>query len=303
MSTKEFNNKGVYSLLLTPFNEDRSINYDVYKKYVEWQSRQGAQHLFACCGSSEMTTLTLDERIKLATLAVEHSNGMSVVATANLEPTWHAQVEEIKRMEQTGVDGLVFVTKGYCDNNDRLFTYLSELSTLTELPIVLYEFPGMQPHLMAAEVYGKLVETGRFVGIKDTTCRMEPIKEKIAVQGDSAVLQANIPYLMEAYEAGARGVVATPTSCGAYLFAKMYDEFFVQNDREAANLTHQQICVLDNAIDSGFCASAKYLVSLCGNEGFNWYTRGAHHLNDQRLKSIRVFFDWAKATGFKFYND
>ncbi len=303
MSTKDFNNKGVYSLLLTPFNEDRSINFETYKKYVEWQARQGAQHLFACCGSSEMTTLTLDERIKLATLAVEHSNGMSVVATANLEPTWHAQVEEIKRMEQTGVDGLVFVTKGYCDNNERLFTYLSELSTLTELPIVLYEFPGMQPHLMAAEVYGKLVETGRFVGIKDTTCHIETIKEKIDVQGDSAVLQANIPYLMEAYEAGARGVVATPTSCGAYLFAKMYDEFFVQNDREAANLTHQQICVLDNAIDSGFCASAKYLVSLCGNDGFNWYTRGAHNLNAQRLKSIRVFFDWAKATGFKFYND
>lgn len=303
MANKAFDNKGVYSLLLTPFNEDRSINFDVYKKYVEWQSRQGAQHLFACCGSSEMTTLTLDERIELATLAVKHSNGVPVVATANIEPTWHGQIEEIKRMEQTGVEGLVFVTKGYCDNNDRMFTYLSELAEHTTLPIILYEFPGMQPHLMDASVYGKLVETGKFYGIKDTTCLIEKIKEKIAVQGDSAVLQANIPYLMEAYEAGARGVIATPTSCGAYLFAKMYDEFFVQNDREAANLTHQQICVLDNAIDSGFCASAKYLVSLCGIDGFNWYTRGNHHLNPQRLKSIRVFYDWAKATGFKFYND
>ncbi|MBR4049232.1 MAG: dihydrodipicolinate synthase family protein [Clostridia bacterium] len=303
MANRAFDNKGVYSLLLTPFKEDRSIDFEVYKKYVEWQSRQGAQHLFACCGSSEMTTLTPDERIELATLAVKHANGTPVVATANVEPTWHGQVEEIKRMEQTGVEGLVFVTKGYCDNNDRMFTYLSELAEHTTLPIILYEFPGMQPHLMDAECYGKLVETGKFHGIKDTTCRIEKIKEKIAVQGDSAVLQANIPYLMEAYEAGARGVVATPTSCGAYLFSKMYDEFFVQNDREAANYTHQQICVLDNAIDSGFCASAKYLVRLCGIEGFNWYTRGSHNLNPQRLKSLRVFFDWAKATGFKFYND
>lgn len=303
MSTKEFNNRGVYSLILTPFNEDRSIDFNTYEKYVEWQARQGAQHLFACCGSSEMMELTLDEREKLAKIAVERAGGMSVVATANLEPTWHGQLEELKRMEQTGVDGLVFVSKGYCGDNDRLFTYLSELSTHTELPIVLYEFPGLRPHLMDASVYGKLVETGRFVGIKDTTCKIETIKEKIAVQGDSAVLQANIPYLMEAYEAGARGVVATPTSCGAYLFAKMYDEFFVQNDREAANLTHQQICLLDNCIDSGFCASAKYLVSLCGIDSFNWYTRGAHELSPCRLKSIRTFFEWAKATGLKFYND
>jgi UDP-N-acetylglucosamine 2-epimerase (non-hydrolysing) len=112
-----------------------------------------------------------------------------------------------------------------------------------------------------------------------------------------------VELLMEAYEAGARGVVATPTSCGAYLFAKMYDELFVQNDREAANLTHQQICLLDNAIDSGFCASAKYLVSLCGIDTFNWYTRGSHELGSARLKSLRVFHEWCKATGLKYYND
>ena len=64
MSTKEFNNRGVYSLILTPFNEDRSINYNTYETYVEWQARQGADHLFACCGSSEMMELTLDEREK-----------------------------------------------------------------------------------------------------------------------------------------------------------------------------------------------------------------------------------------------
>lgn len=298
---ERFNNRGVYSLLLTPFNSDRSVDYEAYEKYVEWQSRQGAQHLFAVCGSSEMKELLLPERIKLAKLAVERSNGVPVMATANLEPSWLAQIEEIKMMEQTGVKALVFVTKGYGNDQERMFAYLSELSTYTTLPIILYEFPGTSPHIMSGEVYGRLVETGRFFGIKDTTCKMDMIKEKIAVQGDSAVLQANIPYLMESYEAGARGVVATPTSCGAYLFAKMYDEF-VAGDKAAANLTHQQICLLDNAIGEGFCASAKYLVSLCGIE-MNWFTRGSHNLNAQRLKAIRVFFDWAKDTGMKFYND
>ena len=300
--SKPFDNRGVYSLLLTPYHEDRSIDYKVYEQYVEWQARQGVQHLFACCGSSEMKELTLAERIKLATLAVEHAGGVPVMATANVEPSWFGQVEEVKAMEQTGVDALVFITKGFGNDSERLYTYIAELSSHTTLPVLLYEFPGDRPHLMAAECYGRLVKDGYVVGIKDTTSTIELIREKIAVQGDSAVLQANIPYLMEAYESGARGVVATPTTCGAYLFGKMYDEFFVQNDREAANRTHQQICVLDNAIDSGFCASAKYLVSLAGIP-MNWYTRGAHQLNAQRLKSLRVFHEWAEATGFKYYND
>ena len=302
MSKKPFDNRGVYSLLLTPFHEDRTIDYKVYEDYVEWQSRQGVQHLFACCGSSEMKELTLAERLKLATLAVEHANGVPVMATANVEPSWFGQVEEVKAMEQTGVDALVFITKGFGNDSERLYTYIAELSSHTSLPVLLYEFPGDRPHLMAAECYGRLVKDGIVTAIKDTTSTIELIREKIAVQGDSAVLQANIPYLMEAYESGARGVVATPTTCGAYLFGKMYDEFFIQHDREAANRTHQQICLLDNAIDSGFCASAKYLVSLAGIP-MNWYTRGAHQLNSQRLKSLRVFHEWARDTGFKYYND
>ena len=88
--SKEFNNRGVYSLILTPFNEDRSINYNTYEKYVEWQARQGADHLFACCGSSEMMELTLDEREKLAKLAdkinaFSEKYGVTVVATNSID--------------------------------------------------------------------------------------------------------------------------------------------------------------------------------------------------------------------------
>ena len=78
--SKQFDNRGVYSLLLTPFHQDRTIDYTVYEQYVEWQARQGVQHLFACCGSSEMKELTLAERLKLATLAVAHADRLGRAA-------------------------------------------------------------------------------------------------------------------------------------------------------------------------------------------------------------------------------
>lgn len=286
---------GVYSLLLTPFNEDRTIDYKAYEQYVQWQASKKPQHLFAVCGSSEMAALTLDEREDLAKLAVKNANGVSVFATANMEPSWLAQVEEVKRMEATGVDGLVFVTKGYGNNDEREVAYLSELAMQTKLPLLLYEFPGCQPHLMSGNAYEQLVKTGRFVGIKDTTCTMEGINSKIAVQGESNVLQANMPFLYDSFVAGARGVVATPTSCGAHLFVKIWDEV-VRGDFEAAKKTHEHIILLDNAIDSGFCASAKYLVSLQGVP-MNWYTRGGASLSKARINSIDVWYRWAKENG------
>ena len=290
---------GVYALMLTPYHDDLSIDYETYKEYTEFQVNTGVGHLFAVCGTSEMAEMTLDEREKLAKLTVQYSSGTPVVATANLEPSWFAQVEEVKRMSQTGVQGLIFITKGMHDDPDRQFTYLSELATHTELPLFLYEFPGVQPHKMEADVYKKLVDTGRFVGIKDTTCTMQEIGEKIAVQGDSNVLQANIPNLFEAWKAGSRGVMATPTSCGAQLFQKMWDEF-TAGDLENAEKTFQHINLLDCVIDSGFNVSAKYLVQLQGVRGMKPINRGHCTMSEGRIQSLKTYYDWAKSNGLAY---
>ena len=287
---------GIYSLMLTPFFEDRSIDYNTYEKYADWQVEQGVDHLFAVCGSSEMKELTLEERLKLAELTVKHKGETTVVATANIEPTKEGNLEEIKKMEQTGVDGLVLTTKGMGDDDDKLVEYIRELAQSTTLPVFLYEFPGFQPHLMSGKAYGELTKDGLIWGIKDTTCSLELIKDKIANKGDSTIIQANMPYLFDSYVAGARGVMATPTSCGGAFFQRFH-EAFLSGDMALAEQRYNEIILLDNAIDSGFCASAKELIRLQGIDTFNWYTRGSHHLSPARLRSIKSFHDWCVANG------
>lgn len=290
------NKDGIYSLMLTPFNEDRSIDYATYEKYVEWQVSQGVEHLFAVCGSSEMKELKFEERIKLAELTVKHKGETTVVATANIEPTWLGNVDEVKAMEQAGVDGIVLTTKGYGNDDNRLVNYIKELATKTTLPVFIYEFPGFQPHIMSAEAYSELTKDGLIWGIKDTTCELDAITDKIKNKHESTVIQANMPYLWDAYVAGARGVMATPTSCGGAFFQRFH-EAFVSGDMELAKQRYNEIILLDNAIDSGFCASAKELIRLQGVETFNWYTRGTHNLSNARLRSLKAFHDWCVANG------
>ncbi|MDR1629563.1 MAG: dihydrodipicolinate synthase family protein [Oscillospiraceae bacterium] len=287
---------GVHALMLTPFKEDLSVDYDIYPEYVRWQIAQGAHYLFAVCGSSEMGKLTLEERVKLAALTAKHREGaVKVFATGNLEPTWHAQLDEIKRMEDTGVDGLVFVTKGYADDEERQITYLKELIEHTALPVILYEYPGFKPAQISAYVYGELVKTGRVFGIKDTTCTMRQISEKIAVQGETCVLQANIPLLLEAYKAGARGTMSTPTTCGTKIFRRMWDAF-VAGDMKEATEQHANICLLDGALDGGFTATAKFLVAQQGVP-MNWFTRNGHVLSESKQAALRTFYEWAARHG------
>ncbi len=288
---------GVYALLLTPYKDDMSVDFEALKGYTEWQVEQNPHALFPVCGSSEMAKLDFDERLKIAETVVKHSGDKPVFATANLcLGTREEQIEEVKRMSDTGVDGLVFVTKGYGNDDDYIVHYLCSLAEHTELPVLLYEFPGYQNYKMSANAYGKLVETGKFVGIKDTTSVMDKIMEKIAVQGETNVLQANIPYLFEAYKAGARGVIATPSTCGSYMLRKMYDAFFVENDIEKAEKIHRFVDVFAETVDNGFTASGKYMASLCGAK-MNTYTRTGATINAQKMQSLRVLHDFAVSEG------
>ncbi len=288
-------NDGMFALMLTPFSEDRTIDYNAYEGYCDWQVSQGAPHLFSVCGSSEMSQLTLEERLKLATLTVKHKGSATVVATGNMETSMDEQIDEVKRMSATGVDGLVFVTKGYGNDEEKFFAYITELLRYTELPVFLYEFPGYPNNKISGTVYGRLVETGRVVGIKDTTCTLEGIKDKIDHQGGSVIHQANMSYLFDAFKLGARGVMATPTTCGIAFFMRFWDAF-MSGDIVLAEKRAQEIILLDNAIDSGFNATAKELCNLQG-AAMNWYTRGTHNLSPARLTSLKMFHDWCVANG------
>ncbi|HOD02236.1 MAG TPA: dihydrodipicolinate synthase family protein [Clostridiales bacterium] len=281
---------GIFSLLLTPFNEDRTIDYKAYEEYCDWQVQQGVGHLFASCGSSEMAQLNEEERLSLARLAVKHKGGTTVVATGNLEPSWDAQVEEVKRMSDTGVDGLVLVTKGYGNDEERFYSYITDLLKHTNLPVFLYEYPGYPNNKISGRVYGRLVKTGRIYGIKDTTCTIEGIKDKIDNKGDSVIHQANMSYLFESFKLGARGVMATPTTCGGAFFVRFWDAFN-SGDMKLAEQRYHEIILLDNAMEGGFCATAKQLCNLQGAK-MNWFTRGNHDLSAQKLNQLKAFHNW-----------
>ncbi len=287
---------GIFSLMLTPFKEDMSVDYNAYEEYADWQASQGVAHLFAVCGSSEMAALTLEERVKLASLTVKHKGSTTVVATANMEPSWFAQVEELKRIEATGVDGVVFTTKGFGNDPDRLVTYIGELKQHTSLPVFMYEFPGLQPCHISGECYGRLVDECGIYGIKDTTCTYDGIKSKIERKGNSCVIQANMPFLFEAFKLGSRGVMATPTSCGGAFFKRFFDAF-MSGDMALAEKRFREIILLDCAIDADFNCSAKYLVNLQGIKGMQPRNRGGQKLSAARMESLKAFHAWCVAEG------
>jgi 4-hydroxy-tetrahydrodipicolinate synthase len=258
----------VFSLLLTPFDDNREIDWRGYERYVAWQLDQGPDGVFAVCGSSEMKWLSLEERLRLAQAAVKQAGRIPVVATANLEPEPARHGEEIRRIADTGVAGVVLVPQpGLGENQDRLGEYFGRLIDGAPCPALVYEWPMVKPYLLEARIYAGLVRDHGVAGIKYTTCTMEGIAAKVAVRGDSTVFQANAPFLAESVRAGAGGIMAITTTAAADLAIRFWKAATGSPAREAAAASlHAQLVLLDCALERGgaYPASAKHLATLRG---------------------------------------
>jgi len=283
--------KGVYALLLTPFQLNKEIDWEIYDRYVEWQVSHRPHGLFAVCGSSEMEYLTLQERLALAERAVRLAGDMPVVATGNVQSDPAEHTEELQRMAETGVSGIVLIPPGSMgEDQNRLEDYFARLADLSPIPVFLYECPLASPRFVDPDVYGRLVEQHGIAGIKDTTCTPEGIRAKIESATGSLVFQANMPYLLEALHSGAQGIMATISAAAADVALAFWREA-ANGNRETAETLHELLVFLDGVLGKGYPATAKHLAKLRGVP-MNELTRKAKEMNDSARQGIAV---WKRA--------
>lgn len=256
--------QGVFSLLLTPFEQAGAIDWQAYERYVTWQVAQKPAGLFAVCGTSEMAWLELDERLELARRAVAIAGDIPVVATGNLSLDRSKHQDEIARMADTGVASVVLVPPpGLGADQAVLEAYFASLIGNAPAPMFIYEWPFNKPHLIDADVVGRLGDLG-LRGIKDTTCTVAGIAGKIEAAPTVAVFQANTPYLLEAVEAGAKGMMAITTGAYGDLGIAAFAAAEAKPRATDSLRLHGELTTLDAFLRMAYPIGAKYLLQQRG---------------------------------------
>lgn len=271
--------RGVFALLLTPFAEDGSIDWSTYDRYVDRQIELGAHGLFASCGSSELKYLEWEERLALARRAVERAGTLPVVAVANAEPDVSRHHDELSRMADTGVSGVVFIPPpGMGVDQTKLQDYFAEMADRAPVPVILYEIPSSKPKDIAPETYGALVRETSVRGIKDTGGTLAGSIAKMVAAPGGVLFQAVAPFLLETIRAGGTGamVIASTGACdlvvdlfgaatgGAAAVGEPVGGPASRGRSDSAEDAQRLLTYLNAVLELGYVATAKYLVSLRG---------------------------------------
>ncbi|MGQ9778945.1 MAG: dihydrodipicolinate synthase family protein [Bacillota bacterium] len=203
---------GVWPTMITPFTDSGAIDYHGLAELIEWYLKNEVDGLFAVCLSSEMFSLSLAERQELAGFVRREVAGrVPVIASGNVPDGMDEQFREIEAMANAGMDTVVLITNRFAapDEDDDIWLARMErvLSHFPELSFGLYECPVPYKRLLSPQVFRWCVSTGRFLFIKDTSCDLEIMRERLAMAAGShtKIFNANAPTLLASLRLGVAG--------------------------------------------------------------------------------------------------
>ncbi|SHM95239.1 dihydrodipicolinate synthase family protein [Roseibium suaedae] len=204
---------GIFPVVITPFHDDNTIDWEGYEALLEWYVAKGASGLFAVCQSSEMQFLSLEERRDLARFTVAKVAGrIPVVASGHVSASEDDQKAELKAAADAGVDAVVLVTnrldqdqKGGCTLTDAITRLLGALPS--DLTLGLYECPAPYRRLLTDDELNFCAQSGRFAFLKDVSCDLDAVKHRLNLTRGTplAINNANAAIAWPAIQAGGQG--------------------------------------------------------------------------------------------------
>jgi len=157
----------ILSAMVTPFNDDESLDLDGAQKLAQWLVAHGNEGLVIAGTTGEAPTLSHDEHIDLVA-AVAEAVDVPVVAGTGSNSTAEA-IDLTERAAAAGASGVLVVTPYYSRPNQAgLNAHFRAVAAATEVPVVLYDIPGRTGRKIDTDVILELAtEVENVVALKD----------------------------------------------------------------------------------------------------------------------------------------
>lgn len=170
--------QGSIVALVTPMNEDGSVDKDSLKKLVEFHIEQGTDSLVAVGTTGESATLDENEHCDVIKTIVDYVNGrIPVIAGTGANSTREA-IELTERAKAVGADACLLVTPYYNKpTQEGLYLHHKAVAEAVDIPQILYNVPGRTACDMLPETVARLAKIDNIVGVKEATGDLQRVKQ------------------------------------------------------------------------------------------------------------------------------
>jgi len=155
--------------LITPFNEDLSVDYNSLEKLIEDQIAGGIDYLVVLGTTGETPALSDEEKKEIVRFVIDKNAGRLKIMVGIGSNNTLGLVDSIKKTDFTGIDGILSVTPYYNKpTQEGLFQHFKAVVEASPVPVILYNVPGRTGINMDADTTLRIARLSeKVIGIKE----------------------------------------------------------------------------------------------------------------------------------------
>lgn len=219
-----FNLRGLGVALITPFKQDKSIDFEALGKLVDRLLENRVDYIVALGTTGETPALFPEEKKEVRNFILNRVNGAAPVVIGIGGNNTMAVVKELKETDLSGFAAVLSVVPFYNKpSQEGLFRHYKAIAEASPLPVILYNVPGRTGVNMTAATTLRIAkECKNVIGIKEASGIFSQIEEIIKNKDDDfTVISGDDSITYPLMTLGAEGVISVVGNAFPAEFGKM----------------------------------------------------------------------------------
>lgn len=223
MKTRANMIKGSIVAIVTPMQEDGSLDLPSFRALIDFHIEQGTDAIVVVGTTGESPTVNLEEHELLISEAVQHAAGrIPVIAGTGANSTREA-IELATYAKRAGADASLSVVPYYNKpTQEGLYQHFKAIAEAVDMPHILYNVPGRTVADMSNDTVLRLAQIPNIVGIKDATGSIERGSDLLLrVPKDFAIYSGDDASTLALILLGAQGTISVTANVAPKLMHEM----------------------------------------------------------------------------------
>jgi len=258
---KQFLGTGV--ALITPFKNDKSVDYEALEKLVNYQIDNGIDYLVVLGTTGEPATLTVEEKEHVKTKIIEINNGRLPLVIGIGGNNTATVLNEIQQTDLSAFDAILSVSPYYNKpSQEGLYQHFKAIAKVSPKPIILYNVPGRTAQNMEPETVIRLAsDFSNIIAVKEAAGNMDQALRLLQNKPeDFLVISGDDMMALPITLTGGAGVISVIGQGLPKDFSDMIRFALNNNAKEATALHFKSMNAIDFIFEEGNPAGIKGLL-------------------------------------------
>ena len=261
--------KGAAVAIVTPFHEDKTVNFEKFGELIEDQIAGGTDAIVVCGTTGESSTLTHEEHLEVIKYCVEKVAGRIPVVAGTGSNCTETAIYLSTEAEKYGVDGVLLVTPYYNKATQfGLFQHFKTIADSIKVPCILYNVPSRTGCNIQPETAVRLcTEVENIVGIKEASGDISQIAKLMSMaDGKVDLYSGNDDQIVPLLSLGGKGVISVLSNVAPAQAHEICAAYFAGDVKRSAKLQLDAIPLIHALFSEVNPIPVKAAMNLLGKE-------------------------------------